>query len=89
MGYSPWGRKESDTTEWLHFLSLSLSTLLEELFLKFKEPILLATCFNKFVLASFIKLSLCLLLSILLLMECINSIIKTQLAKFVEALSIP
>ena len=25
MGYSPWGRKESDTTERLHFLSLSLS----------------------------------------------------------------
>ena len=25
MGYSPWGRKESDTTEQLHFLSLSLS----------------------------------------------------------------
>ena len=25
VGYSPWGRKESDTTEWLHFLSLSLS----------------------------------------------------------------
>ena len=23
-GYSPWGRKESDTTERLHFLSLSL-----------------------------------------------------------------
>ena len=22
-GYSPWGRKESDTTERLHFLSLS------------------------------------------------------------------
>ena len=21
VGYSPWGRKESDTTEWLHFLS--------------------------------------------------------------------
>ena len=19
MGYSPWGRKESDTTDWLHF----------------------------------------------------------------------
>ena len=25
MGYSPWGRKESDTTERLHFLFLSLS----------------------------------------------------------------
>ena len=24
VGYSPWGRKESDTTERLHFLSLSL-----------------------------------------------------------------
>ena len=24
MGYSPWGHKESDTTEGLHFLSLSL-----------------------------------------------------------------
>ena len=24
VGYSPWGRKESDMTEWLHFLSLSL-----------------------------------------------------------------
>ena len=24
MGYSPWGHKESDTTERLHFLSLSL-----------------------------------------------------------------
>ena len=24
MGYSPWGRKELDTTERLHFLSLSL-----------------------------------------------------------------
>ena len=23
VGYSPWGRKESDTTERLHFLSLS------------------------------------------------------------------
>ena len=22
IGYSPWGRKESDTTEWLHFTSL-------------------------------------------------------------------
>ena len=22
MGYSPWSRKESDTTEWLHFTSL-------------------------------------------------------------------
>ena len=22
LGYSPWGRKESDTTEWLHFTSL-------------------------------------------------------------------
>ena len=22
MGYSPWGRKESDTTEQLHFLSI-------------------------------------------------------------------
>ena len=21
QGYSPWGRKESDTTEWLHFTS--------------------------------------------------------------------
>ena len=21
VGYSPWGRKESDTTEWLHFLA--------------------------------------------------------------------
>ena len=21
LGYSPWGRKESDTTEWLHFLT--------------------------------------------------------------------
>ena len=21
VGYSPWGRRESDTTEWLHFLS--------------------------------------------------------------------
>ena len=25
VGYSPWGRKELDTTERLHFLSLSLS----------------------------------------------------------------
>ena len=25
VGYSPWGRKESDTTEWLHFISLSPS----------------------------------------------------------------
>ena len=24
VGYSPWGRKESDTSERLHFLSLSL-----------------------------------------------------------------
>ena len=24
VGYSPWGRKESDTTERLHFLSLKL-----------------------------------------------------------------
>ena len=24
VGYSPWGRKESDTTEQLHFTSLSL-----------------------------------------------------------------
>ena len=24
VGYSPWGHKESDTTEWLHFFSLSL-----------------------------------------------------------------
>ena len=24
IGYSPWGRKESDTTEWLHFTSLNL-----------------------------------------------------------------
>ena len=23
VGYSPWGRKESDTTEWLHFTSFS------------------------------------------------------------------
>ena len=26
VGYSPWGRKESDTTERLHFLSLSLDS---------------------------------------------------------------
>ena len=26
-GYSPWGRKESDTTEWLHFLSFLTSFL--------------------------------------------------------------
>ena len=24
IGYSPWGRKESDTTEWLHFTSLQV-----------------------------------------------------------------
>ena len=29
MGYSPWGRKESDTTKWLHFLSLSLGRLVK------------------------------------------------------------
>ena len=28
MGYSPWGRIESDTTERLHFLSLSTILLL-------------------------------------------------------------
>ena len=27
VGYSPWGHKESDTTEWLHFLSLSLQSI--------------------------------------------------------------
>ena len=26
VGYSPWGRKESDMTEWLNFLFLSLTT---------------------------------------------------------------
>ena len=25
VGYSPWGRKESDTTEWLHFHFLSIN----------------------------------------------------------------
>ena len=25
LGYSPWGHKESDTTEWLHFLFLTLT----------------------------------------------------------------
>ena len=29
IGYSPWGRKESDTTEWLHF-NFSLSCIGEE-----------------------------------------------------------
>ena len=28
VGYSPWGRKESDMTEWLHFLSFFLSFFL-------------------------------------------------------------
>ena len=27
VGYNPWGRKESDTTEWLHFTSLHFTTL--------------------------------------------------------------
>ena len=27
VGYSPWGRKESDTTERLHFTSLHFTTL--------------------------------------------------------------
>ena len=32
VGYSPWGRKESDTTEWLHSLTHSLTqTLMESL----------------------------------------------------------
>ena len=30
MGYSPRGRKESDTTEQLHFLSLSLNSILKQ-----------------------------------------------------------
>ena len=27
VGYSPWGHRESDTTEWLHFLSFTLLCL--------------------------------------------------------------
>ena len=27
MGYSPWGGKESDTTEWLHFRFMWIKTL--------------------------------------------------------------
>ena len=30
VGYSPWGRKESDMTEWLHFLSFFLSFPVEK-----------------------------------------------------------
>ena len=29
MGYSPWGRKESDATERLHFLSLSVHEIFQ------------------------------------------------------------
>ena len=29
VGYSPWGSKELDTTEWLHFLSLKASNVLQ------------------------------------------------------------
>ena len=32
VGYNPWGCKESDTTEWLHFLSCFLSFLLSSQF---------------------------------------------------------
>ena len=33
IGYSPWGRKESDMTEWLHFTSLLLYWLCQNLWL--------------------------------------------------------
>ena len=29
VGYSPWGRKESDTTECLHFLSVDTGALVQ------------------------------------------------------------
>ena len=31
MGYSPWGRKESDTTERLHFVSIFSSRIIMRL----------------------------------------------------------
>ena len=33
VGYSPWGRKESDTTEQLHFHLLSLRAMVREKFI--------------------------------------------------------
>ena len=40
MGYSPWGRKELDTTERLHFLSLSPPKYLQRGMPVRKQPVL-------------------------------------------------
>ena len=42
-GYSPWGRKESDTTERLHFLSLSLSVVTNEI--TYKNNLFIIVCY--------------------------------------------
>ena len=45
-GYSPWGRKESDTTEWLHFLSFFQGTKIPHATEQLSLCTLESTCHN-------------------------------------------
>ena len=56
VGYSPWGLKESDTTEWLsHFWGLELKLTFSRLWLLLSFLILLAYLCSAFLVAQLVK----------------------------------